>query len=116
MLPGRQLGHRLFALVRTCAVAALPLFVAPRIVAQSAAVWQHDVASPIRDGIVLVNGSVAVLTDSGLTVLAHDDGRELWRQPAVCCLRGVGLTDFVVALRPDRGAVLDLGQRAEGSM
>lgn len=76
--------------------------------AQSTPVWKHSVDSPISEGVVLSNGYVAVRTEGGLTVLSPEDGHELWRKPAVCCFWPAGLTDFAVALRPDRGAVLDL--------
>jgi outer membrane protein assembly factor BamB len=99
---------RLARLAGALAVVAVLARSAPDLDAQSVPVWQHGLKSEIREGVVLSNGSLAVLTDGGLTVLAPEDGHELWGKPAVCCFWPAGLTNFVVGLRPDRGAVFDL--------
>ena len=108
MLPIRAVVRRLAAAMPALAATTLLAPGAPDLGAQSTPVWQHGVDAPIREGVVLSNGYVAVRTDGGVTVLAPEDGHELWRQPRVCCFWGAGLTDFAVALRPDRGAVVDL--------
>ncbi len=96
------------AIARACAAPLVALLAASAAAAQTATIWHHTYTSPVGYAGVLANGYLGVLTDSGLSVLAPDDGQELWRAPKACCFRGSELSNLMVVLGRHPGRVVEI--------
>jgi hypothetical protein len=85
-----------------------PLLGALPVAAQTAPVWHHTFHAIMRGATPLANGYLGVLTDSGLSLLAPEDGQESWRMPGACCVRGSHFSNLMVVIDRDRGGVVEI--------
>jgi hypothetical protein len=95
---------------RLLAVTALWTLAGGSLAAQNPT-WVHAFqAEKVADAMVLPNGHLGVLTDSGFAVLAEDDGRELYRYRRVCCYIGQQFSSFAGIFTPDSVRLIELDE------
>ena len=98
-------------LTRRLLVVAGFVLLAARGGAAQVPTWVHAFkGEKVIDAMVLPNGHLGVLTDSGFVVLGEGDGRELFRYPHACCYLGEPFSSFAGITTPDSLTLIEIDQ------